>query len=116
MPKHFELGLLPERKMDWRTLATSYGIEVLLILFILFVGLLWPQHIATRPKYSITELIPPPTPDHKPAAAKPPRRQIVAQLLPPVLSQPKLIVPKEFQPPKIKAERVEAPKLEAKFV
>jgi TonB family protein len=116
MPENFDLGLLPERKMDWRTLATSYGIEVLLILLILFVGLLWPQHIAIRPKYSVTELIPPPTLDHKPATAKPPRRQIVAQLLPPVASEPKLIVPKEFQPPKKKEERIEAPKLEAKFV
>jgi TonB family protein len=116
MPENFDLGLLPEQKMDWRTLATSYGIEVLLILFILFVGLLWPQHMAIRPKYSVTELIPPPTLDHKPATVKPPRRQIVAQLLPPVLSEPKLIVPKEFQPPKKKEERIEAPKLEAKFV
>jgi TonB family protein len=115
MPQNFELGLLPERKMDWRTLAASYGIEVLLILFVLFVGLLWPQHIAIRPKYSVTELVPLPTPDPKPATARPPQRQIVAQLLPPVLSEPKLIVPKQFQPPK-RIERIEAPKLEAKFV
>jgi TonB family protein len=116
MPKNFELGLLPERKMDWRTLATSYGIEVLLILLVVFVGLLWPQHMATRPKYSVTELVPPPAPDHKPATERPPRRQIVAQLLPPVLSEPKLIVPKQFQPPKRKEERIEVPKLETKFV
>jgi TonB family protein len=117
MPENFELGLLPERKMDWRTLATSYSIEVLLILLVLFIGLLWPQHIAIRPKYSLTELVPPQMPDHKPATARPPRPQIVAQLLPPVLSEPKLIVPKEFEPPKKKIEvRIEAPKLEAKFV
>jgi len=34
-PDKFELGLLPERRMDWRTLATSYGIEVLFIMLLL---------------------------------------------------------------------------------
>jgi TonB family protein len=116
MPDNFDMGLLPERKMDWRTIATSYGIEALLIFFILFVGLLWPQHISFRQKYSITELIPPPAPRHKPAKAKPQHHPMVAKLLPPVFTAPKLIVPKEFRRPKKKEEKIEAPKLEAKFV
>ena len=36
----FQLGLLPEKKWNWRTFATSYGILVGLILLLAIVGLL----------------------------------------------------------------------------
>jgi hypothetical protein len=31
-PNSFQLGLLPERKMDWRTVASSYGLQVLFVI------------------------------------------------------------------------------------
>ena len=54
----FQLGLLPERKMDWRTLVTSYGFEVLLLLFLINVGLIWPDRLQLAQKYHVTELVP----------------------------------------------------------
>jgi TonB family protein len=116
MPDNFEMGLLPERKLDWRTIATSYGIEAFFILLLLFVGVLWPQHLNIRPKYSITELIPPPAPHQKAVKPHQKRPKLMAKLLPPVFTAPKLVVPKEFRRPKKKEEKFEAPKLEAKFV
>ncbi len=36
----FKLGLLPERKWNWRTFAASYGILVGLILLLIIVGIM----------------------------------------------------------------------------
>jgi TonB family protein len=116
MPDNFEMGLLPERKLEWRTIATSYGIEALFILLLLFLGVLWPEHLNLRPKYSITELIPPPAPRQKAVKPHQKRPKLMAKVLPPVFTAPRLVVPKEFRRPKKKDEKVEAPRLEAKFV
>ncbi|MBS1849547.1 MAG: energy transducer TonB [Acidobacteria bacterium] len=115
-PNDFQLGLLPERKMDWRTLVTSYGVEAAVILLILLVGAYWPQDISLRQRYTVTELIPRPDLQPKPiktrAAAHPVK---TTKLLPKVaVSAPKLVVPKEFRvarKKKEKEEELEAPKV-----
>ena len=42
-PDKLEFGLLPERPIGWRTFATSYGIEVFLILLLLGAGFFFPD-------------------------------------------------------------------------
>ena len=102
----FQLGLLPERRMDWRTLATSYGIEVLLILFMINVGLIWPDRMQIAQKYHVTEIIPLPDMQPKPLQVKKAPPVIKAKLLPAApVAAPRLVVPHEIR-------RAQAPKPE----
>jgi TonB family protein len=99
----YRLGLLPERKIDWRTLATSYGVEILMILALINIGLIWPERLLLRQKYQLTELIPIPVAQPKAVRIKAPK--IHARLLPaPLFSAPKLVVPREFHPERVQAE------------
>jgi TonB family protein len=93
----FELGLLPERKMDWRTLVTSYGFELFLLFLLINAGLIWPERLQLARHYHVTELIPMPAVQPKPLKVKTPRLR--AKLLPPapVFETPKLIVPREIR-------------------
>jgi TonB family protein len=119
MPQQLEFGLLPERRMDWRTLATSYGVEVFIILLLIGAGFFFPETLRLRQRYTVTELIP--RPDLKPEPVKPKakvhRPRVVAKLLPPVaFPAAKLFVPKDIRLPKKKKEDEEkAPQLEARF-
>ena len=56
----FQLGLLPERKWNWRTFAASYGILVCLILLLIVVGIMVPDTLIPTVNYHVTELIPRP--------------------------------------------------------
>jgi TonB family protein len=117
-PDKLQFGLLPERRLDWRTLATSYGIEVLFILILLAAGFLFPDSLRLRQKYTVTELIP--RPDLKPEAMKPKpkaRRPVVMPKIAPPVSFPtaKLFVPKDIRQKKKKEEEEKPPQLEAKF-
>jgi hypothetical protein len=47
-PDKLNFGLLPERHIEWRTLATSYGIEVFFILLLLGAGFFFPRHVAAE--------------------------------------------------------------------
>src|SRR5579864_7651916 len=107
----FQLGLLPERKIDRRAIATAYGIVALVLLIVINLQLLMPDKLQLR-QYHVTELIPMPSLRPEPEPVKPPP-QVRAKLLPavkiPVPEQPKLLVPVEIrrEPPK----PVEAPKV-----
>jgi TonB family protein len=96
---NFQLGLLPERKLDWRNFVASYGIVALLILIMLSAGLLMPQRLQLS-QYHITEIIPLPS-NHRdiPKPKKLPPPKILAKLLTP--DTPKLIVPREVRQPKV---------------
>jgi TonB family protein len=106
----FQLGILPERKIDRRALATSYALLVLAIIAVINIGLLLPDQLQLK-QYHVTELIPLPAMKPEPAPVKV-KRQIKAKLLPPaaVFERPRLIVPHELrrQPA---PEPVEAPKV-----
>ncbi len=117
----FELGLLPERKLSWRTLATSYGFVAFLVLIVVNIGLIWPERLQFVHNYHVTELIPLPSMQPKPIKIKqpPPLR---AKLLPPahVFDAPKLVVPREIRvaetprqitPPKVVTGQFAAPVL-----
>ena len=106
----FQLGLLPEKKWNWRTFAASYGMLTGLILFFLVVGMVVPDTLLLDANYHITELIPRP-------ALRPERlhksKPLHMKLLPPapVFETPKLIVPHEVRAAKPQPQEIEPPKV-----
>jgi TonB family protein len=107
-----QIRLLPDKRMDWRTLCVSYGAQALLLLIGLTIGILMPEKMSLN-QYHATELValkpfePPPPPKIKIKVPK-----MIAKLEPPpVLETPKLVVPKEIRKPKVETPEVEAPKL-----
>jgi TonB family protein len=108
----FQLGLLPERKWNWRTFAASYGILVCLILLLIVVGIMIPDTLTLSANYQVTELVP--RPPLRPEPPPPPKPLPVrAKLLPPppVSDTPKLIVPQEIRAPKPQPQEIEPPKV-----
>lgn len=107
----FQLGLLPERKLNKRAIATAYGLVALVLLIVLSLGVLMPDRLQLR-QYHVTELIPMPSLRPEPEPVK-----VVAQVKPhllpavklPVFEQPKLVMPKEVR--RVAPEPVEAPKV-----
>ncbi len=109
----FQLVILPDRRMDWRTLATSYGLEVLFILILVNISIFMPDEIKMRQNYHITELIP--RPSLRPEKIKPKPLPTRAKLLPAApIEKPHLVVTREIRPPKIQApppQEIEPPKV-----
>jgi TonB family protein len=108
----FQLGLLPEKKWNWRTFATSYGLLTVLILLMAMVGIMAQDTLIPSVNYHVTELIP--RPSLRPEALpKPKPLPLRAKLLPPppVIESPKLIVPREIRAPKPQPQEVEPPKV-----
>ena len=107
----FQLGLLPEPKVNKRAVATAYGIVALLLLILINVSLLMPEKLQLT-QYHITEIIPMPSLRPEPAPIKP-KPEVHAKLLPavklPVFEQPKLVVPHEIH--REAPQPVEAPKV-----
>ena len=107
----FQLGLLPERRLNKRAIATAYGLVALVVLIVLSLGVLMPDRLQMR-TYHVTELIPMPSLRPEPEPVK-----VVAQVKPhllpavklPVFEQPKLVMPKEVR--RVAPEPVEAPKV-----
>ncbi len=108
----FQLGLLPERKVNKRAMAIAYGIVLLLLILVINLGLLLPEKLQLA-EYHVTELIPLPSLRPEPAPPIKPRPQLKVKLLPavklPVFEQPKLVMPKEARHEAPKP--VEAPKV-----
>jgi len=119
----FQLGLLPERKINKKALAISYGLVSLIVLILINIGVLMPEKLQLA-QYHVTELIPLPAlrPEPEPIKVKP---ELKPKLLPavkiPVLEQPKLVVPHEMrrqaerpaeiEPPKVVVNQFPAPQL-----
>ena len=107
----FQLGLLPERKIDKRAVAAAYGVVALLLLIVINISLLFPEKLQLV-TYHVTELIPTPALRPEPEPIKKPEIK-VQKLLPvvkaPVFEQPKLIVPREVR--REAPQPVEAPKV-----
>jgi TonB family protein len=108
----FQLGLLPERKINKRALATSYALVSLVLLIVINLGLILPEKLQLA-QYHVTELIPMPSlrPEPVPEPIKTP--EIHPKLLPavklPVFETPKLVVPREVR--REVPQPVEAPKV-----
>ena len=105
------LGLLPEKKLDWRKFVLSYGVVVFALLLLLVSGLIWPDRMGIVGNYTFTEIIPrPDLVPEKPLIKKPPK---ITRLLPVAkFETPKLIVPKEVRQPKPVPEHIEPPKIQ----
>ncbi|HEX8811406.1 MAG TPA: energy transducer TonB [Terracidiphilus sp.] len=117
----FQLGLLPERKVNKRAIATAYGLVAMALLIVINIGLLLPEKL-TLTTYHVTELIPTPALRPEPAPIKV-TPEVKPKLLPavklPVFEQPKLVMPHEVrrempQPvevPKVVVNQFAAPQL-----
>jgi TonB family protein len=109
----FQLGLLPERKINKRALATSYALVTLAILIIINLRLLMPEKLLLA-QYHVTELIPMPSLRPEPEPIKTEVPKIKPKLLPAVklsvFEQPKLVVPREVRHD-VQPQQVEAPKV-----
>lgn len=107
----FQLGLLPERKLNKRAIATAYGLVALVLLIVVSVGVFMPERLQMR-EYHVTELIPMPSLRPEPAPVKV-VTEVKQHLLPavklPVFEQPKLVMPKEVR--RVAPQPVEAPKV-----
>jgi len=108
----FQLGLLPERKVNKRALATAYGLVTLALLIVINLGLIIPEKMQIA-QYHVTELIPMPSLRPEPEPIKVVKPEIHPKLLPavklPVFEQPKLVVPREVR--REAPQPVEAPKV-----
>ena len=108
----FQLGLLPEKKWNWRTFVASYGILTGLILLLILFGIVMPDTLLISGNYHVTELIPRPSLRPEPLP-KPKPLPVHAKLLPavPVFEKPKLIVPREIRASKPQPQEIEPPKV-----
>jgi TonB family protein len=107
----FQLGILPERKVDRRALVTSYASLVIATLLFMNVGILFPDRIPFK-EYHVTSLIPMPALKPEAAPVVKVKPVIRAKLLPPapVFERPRLIVPREVHRTPA-PEPIEAPKV-----
>jgi len=108
----FQLGLLPERKVNKKAMAASYGLVTLMVLLLINLSLLLPEKLQLE-QYHVTELIPMPAlrPEPEPIKVKP--AEVKPRPLPEVkvaeFEQPKLVVPREMR--REAPQPVEAPKV-----
>ncbi|HVM92128.1 MAG TPA: energy transducer TonB [Terriglobales bacterium] len=109
--REFQLGILPEKKWDWRTFAASYGFVTACAAFLCFFGVFMPDTLKIAMNYHVTEIVPRPSLRPERIRKLPPKVQ--AKLLPadPVFKAPKIVVPREALTPKVKPQEVEAPKV-----
>jgi len=100
----FQLGLLPERKVNKRAMAASYGLVALILLLLINLTLLMPEKLQLQ-QYHVTEIIPMPSlrpePEPEPVKPKPmeikPRPVPVPEVKLAEFDTPKLVVPKEIR-------------------
>jgi TonB family protein len=110
MSEHvFQLGILPERRIDRRALAASYGFVAFVILIVMNLGLLMTERLELK-QYHVTELIPLPAMRPEPAPVK--MKRLKAKLLPPapVFKTPKLAIPHQVRRT-LSLEPVEVPRV-----
>jgi TonB family protein len=113
----FQLGILPERKIDKRAVATGYTFIVLVTFLLINLGVIFPDRIYFK-QYHVTSLIPLPAlkPEPEPAPAPVEVKPVVAKVIPraPVLNHP-FESPKFIVAPPVHREPapepVEAPKV-----
>jgi TonB family protein len=106
------LGLLPDKKLDWRKFVLSYGLVLFIVFLMLMVQFVWPDKMALLAKYTVTEIVP--RPDlipEKPPVLKPQQRNL--KPLPEAhFDTPKIVVPHELAKPKVEEARIEPPKIQ----
>jgi TonB family protein len=108
----FQLGLLPERRINRRALATSYSLVTLALIILINLSLGLPEKMRLG-QYHVTELIPLPSLRPEPAPIKSEVPKAKPKLLPavelPVIEEGKLVVPRELR--REEPKPIEAPKV-----
>lgn len=105
------LGLLPDKRLDWRKFVLSYTIAFLLLLLLLLAHLIWPDHMTVWGRFTVTEIIP--RPDLVPEKPVIKARPKIIKLLPVAkFETPKLVVPRDLPKLKIEQAKLEPPKLQ----
>src|SRR5579884_2868778 len=110
------LGLLPEKKRDWRTFLLSYSLVATVFLLVLLARLIWPDRLDTWSKYAVTAIIPQPALAPEKAAEVTPKKmpKPLPDMKPQVkMETPKVIVPRDLPKPKIEVAKIEPPKIQA---
>ena len=101
-PAGFQLGLLPERKLNKRALAASYGFLIFLLIVMVNIGWIWPDGLDIRRQYHVPELIPmprlPPTAVNVQPRAPPVTGKLLAEA--PVVATPNPHCPREDPSPR----------------
>jgi TonB family protein len=107
----FQLGLLPEPKVNKKAVATAYGIVALVLLIIINLGLVLPEKLQLA-QYHVTEIIPMPSlrPEPEPVKVAEVKPRLLPAVKIPVMEEPKLIVPREIRHEAL-PQPVEAPKV-----
>jgi TonB family protein len=103
------IGLLPDKRLDWRKFVLGYGVLLFLLLCLLVARLIWPDRLGILANYTVTEVIARPdlVPEKYRARVKPkpmPR---------PKVQTPKLMVFKEMPRPRVHEAKIEAPRIQA---
>lgn len=111
----YHLGLLPERRFNWRAFAGSYGFVAFLLLLLLSFGLLFPQRIQVARTYMVTELIARPDAEPKPVEIEQPKIKVKPLPPPPAFEAPKLVVPPEVHAQKTPPPEIAPPKIVENF-
>jgi TonB family protein len=106
--QEFQLGLLPQRKINKRALVVSYAFLSLLLFIVINVGIILPAQLQLK-EYHVTELIPLPAARPEPAAVKRPKIKMKLPPPAPIFAAPKLVMPRAVRHEIAKPE--EAPKV-----
>ena len=101
------LSLLPERKTNWRALATSFILQSLLLLLLVQLGLIQPQKLMLKTSYHMTPLVM--ATAVEPVAPVAPKL-VRPRLLPPA-PVPVLVARHEVSPPPKRPEVEEPPQV-----
>jgi TonB family protein len=107
------LGLLPEKKLDWRKFLLSYGICFFLLFCLLISRLLWPDRMNSWAKFTVTEIIP--RPDLVPEKLPKPKPRITKLLPEAKFETPKVVVPRDMPKPRVLEAKLEPPKIQPTF-
>ncbi len=106
MAEAFDQLLLPERKLNWRTLGTSFVAQSVLVLFLVEAGLLHPERLAIATQHlTYTPLVEKTVPPQR----REPRLKMHLLPAPPVSSS--LRVPREMEGRAPKEAALVAPKM-----
>jgi TonB family protein len=106
MAEAFEQLLLPERKINWRTLATSFLGQILLLFVLVEAGLINPQRLVIATQHlTYTPLV------EKTQQPEQFRPKLKAHLLPAPPVNARLVVPRDMQVHTTKAAALVPPKV-----
>ena len=104
------LGLLPEKKRDWRTFLVSYSLVLAIFFLGLLARLIWPDRMNSWARYTVTDILP--RPDLVPEKLELKPKKMTRMLPQGKMEAANVIVPRDLPKPKTEQARVEPPKIQ----